>query len=213
MNEIILNLIALTVLALIGSGIFYLVRHKQSENEQVITQMAANRGWMFESILEPLAWGLRLESPQWILEAISRSSGKEAGPASADVTMSTTWHANIPGSTLLIGARTSQANLGGFGDMLTRQVLQLALGADAEGLAEIKVGSETLRRKYMLWAQEPAEAEKIITPMLESALLAWKGQPPLIKRTSRGLTIELRGVRLKKSDDILMLVRLGEIFI
>jgi hypothetical protein len=213
MNDITLNLIVLAVLALIGGGIFLLVRRKQAEGEQKINQLAAVQGWKYESIREPLAWGLRLQSAQWTLEAISRSSGKETAPGSSDVSMSTTWHAGAPGSTLLIGARTSQANLGGFGDMLTRQVLQLALGADANDLTEIHAGSETFQRKYMLWAQNPAEAEKIITPILESDLLAWKGQTPLIKRTSGGLTIELRGVRLKTSDEILKLVRLGEMFL
>jgi hypothetical protein len=213
MNDITLNLIVLAVLALVGGGIFWLVRHKQVDNEQEIVQLAASHGWEYESVREPLAWGVRLKSPQWILEAISRSSGKEAGPGSSDVAMSTTWHADAPGSTLFIGARTSQAKLGSFGDMLTRPVLQLALGSDASGMSEIQFGSDTFLRKYMLWAQDPAEAEKSITPRLESALLTWKGQLPLIKRTSDGLTIELRGVRLKKSDDILMLVRLGEILI
>jgi len=212
MNDILPNLIVLAVLALIGAGIFLLVRHKQAENDQEITRMAAEHGWTYEPIHEPLAWGLRLKSPEWILEAVSRSSGQESGPGSSDVAMSTTWHADAPGSTWLIGGRTSQANLGGFGDRLTRQVLQHALGAQAGGLSEIQAGSEPFRRKYMLWAQDPAQAEKILSPTLESTLLAWNGQPPLIKRSSSGLTIELRGVRLKKTADILMLVRLGELF-
>jgi hypothetical protein len=127
--------------------------------------------------------------------------------------MSTTWQADLPGGTWLIGARTSQVTLGGFGDMLTRQVLQLALGAEASGLNEIRAGGEAFRQKYMVWAQNPAEVEKMLTPALESSLLSWKGQSPLIKHNSGGLTIELRGVRLKKAADFLALVRLGELFI
>ncbi len=210
MDDITLNLIVIAVFALIGGLIFFLVRRKQTENEQKIVQMAAEHGWTYESIREPLAWGLRLKSPHWILESISRSSGKETGPGSSDVTMSTTWHADAAGSTLLIGERKSQSNLGGFGEILTRQVLQLALGADAAGLTEIQAGSETFRENYMLWAQETAETGQLLTPAIESSLLAWKGEKPLIKRTSAGLTIELRGVRLQKADEINTIIQLGE---
>jgi hypothetical protein len=213
MDDITLNLIVLAVFALIGGSIFLLVRRRQAENEQNIIQVAAERGWKYESLREPLAWGLRLSSPRWTLEALSRSSGQEVASGSSDVAMSTTWQAHAPGSTLLIGERTSQANLGGFGDLMVRQVLQLALGADAADLTEIQAGSETFRKKYMLWAQDPVEAEKLLTPALESALLAWKGEKPLIKRTSEGLTIELRGARLQKTDEILALVQLGELLL
>jgi hypothetical protein len=213
MDNITLNLVVLAGLALIGGLIFFLARRGQAENEQKIIRMAAGEGWTCEPIREPLAWGLRLRSTQWTLEALSRSSGQEAGPGSTNVAMSTTWQAEARGSTLLIGARTSQANLGGFGDMLTRQVLQLALGTDAQGLNEVQAGSETFRRKYMLWAVDPAEMERLVTPRLESALLAWKGPAPLIKRLSGTMTIELRGVRLKKADELRQLVMLGETLI
>jgi hypothetical protein len=213
MDDISLNLIVLTVLALIGGLIFFLVRQNHAENEQKIIQLATEHGWEYESIREPLAWGMRLKTAQWTLEAISRSSGKEAGPGSSDVAMSTTWRSNTSGSTFLIGARSSQANLGGFGDMLTRQVLQLALGAQADGLVEIQAGSEAFLQKYMLWARDPAEMERLVTPELESILLAWKGQPPYIKRLNGNLVIELRAVRLQKGDDLCRLVMLGELFL
>lgn len=210
MDDITLNLITLAVFALLGGVIFFIVRRKQAESEQEIIQMAAEHGWRYESIREPLIWGLRLISPRWTLEAISRSSGKETAPGSSDIAMSTTWQANAPGSTVLIGPHTSQASLGGFGEMMARQVLQLALGADADGLTEVQAGSETFQRsqKYMLWAQDATEIP--LTSSLESALLNWKGEKPLIKRTSEGLTIELRGVRLQKTNEINALAQLGE---
>jgi hypothetical protein len=210
MDNITLNLIVLAVLILTGAIIFLLVRRRKVETEREIAQMAAGRGWTCESIREPLAWGLRLKSTQWTLEALSRSSGQEAGPGSSDVAMTTTWWADSQGGTLLIGVRSSQTSLGSFGDLLTRQVLQLALGAQAEGLTEVQAGSEAFRRKYMLWAADSAEMERLITPALESALLGWKGTPPLIKRLAGTLKIELRGVRLQKKDELLSLVRLGE---
>lgn len=211
MDDITLNLLVLAIFILIGGLIFFLVRRKQAGNEQKIVQMAAERGWKYESIREPLAWGMRLASPCWTLETVSRSSGRETGPGSSDVSMLTTWHADAPGSTLFLGTRSSTANLGSVGDMLIRQVLQLALGEEAVGLKEVPVGSDEFRKRYMLWAQNPVDARQIITPSVMSALLAWKGQPLLIKRTSEGLTIELRGARLKTAADIQALVQLGEI--
>jgi hypothetical protein len=212
MDDITLNLMVLAALVMVGGIIFFLVRRKQAGNEQEIVQAAAERGWTYEPIREPLAWGLRLASPRWTLESISRSSGREAGPGSSDISMLTTWHANAPGSTLLLGARTPAASLGSVGDMLVRQVLQLALGEESAGLKEVPAGNEDFRNRYMLWAQNPADARQLITPALETALLAWKKQPLLVKRTSEGLTIELRGVRLKTAAEIISLVQLGEMF-
>lgn len=207
MDDITLNLIVIAVLAVLGGLIFFLVRRQQAQNEQELLQLAAERGWKYEAIREPLAWGLKLTAPRWTLEALSRSSGREAGPGSSEVAMLTTWHAPAPGSTFLFGPRTSPANLGGLGEMLQQQVLQLALGADANGLNEIQAGSAAFQQKYMLWAQNP---EVCLSPALEAALLAWKGVQPVIKRTSAGLTLELRGVRLSKPAEIRALVDLGE---
>lgn len=208
MDDITLNLLVIAVFVIIGGLIFFLVRSKQSENEQNIIQFATEHGWKYESLREPLAWGTRLSSPQWTIEALSRSSGKESGPGSSDVSISTTWQANAPGSILLIGVRTAAPNLGGFGAALSQQVLQLALGADASGLTEIQTGSDAFRKTYMLWAHPSTEVTP--TSALESALLNWKGVKPLIKRTSKGLTIELRGVRYQKYDEFNALVQLGE---
>lgn len=175
--------------------------------------MAAENGWTLETIREPLVWGLCLKSARWTLEALSRSSGADAAPGSSNVEMSSTWQADAPGSTLLIGPRTSQMSAGSVGEMLTRQVLRLALGAGADGLNEVQAGSAALRQKYMLWAQQPAELEGLLTPSVEIALLAWKGAPILVKRTSGGLGIELRGVRLQKADELRSIIQLGELIL
>jgi len=127
------------------------------------------------------------------------------------VAMQTTWSADAPGSTLLIGERLSEANWGGLGDMLVDKIMQAALGADAEGLAEVQAGSEAFQQKYLVWAQKPDEVQ--LPSALQAILLNWKGQKPLIKRTSKGLTIELRGVHLSNPAEISALVQLGEMFI
>ncbi|PKN91371.1 MAG: hypothetical protein CVU44_19860 [Chloroflexi bacterium HGW-Chloroflexi-6] len=208
MNDITLNILVLAGFALIGGLIFYLARRKNAADAQAILQLAAEKGWKVETIRGPLIWGQRLISPHWTLESVLRASGEETGPGSSDVSMLTIWQANAPGSILLIGERQSRADLGAFGEMLMRQVLQQALGADTDGLNEIQIGSDALRQKYMLWAQNPSDIR--ITPAIESALLGWKGQKPLIKRTSEGLSIEMRGVRVKTDSEILQVIHLGE---
>ena len=213
MDDITLNLIALAFFVLLGSAVFLLVRRGQAKKEQQILQMASENGWTVKTIREPLVWGLRLTSASWTLQALSRSSGTDSATGSPNVEMSTIWRAPVPGSTLLIGPRSSQANLGGMGEMLTRKVLELALGAGAEGLKEVQAGSESLRQKYMLWAQEPVELESLLTPAVENALLTWKSEPLIIKRTADDLSIELRGVRLQKADELRAMLQLGELLL
>lgn len=208
MDDITLNLVTLAGFALLGGLVFWLVRRKQAAEAQAVQDLAAEKGWKIETLREPLLWGERLISPRWSLEAISRSSGRESGPGSSEVAMQTIWHADQPGPTLLIGERSSQANLGSFGGMLQQQVLQQALGAEAEGLSETQLGSQALREKYMLW--DTPDSEIHISPRLESILLEWKGVKPLIKRGSAGLTIEVRGAHLKTAPDLLRLIDLGE---
>jgi hypothetical protein len=213
MNDILLNLFVLAVFAIIAVGILLFVRNKQAEQGREIERMAAEHGWTCESFREPLSWGTRIKGTNWTLEAVSTSSGRETGPGSSDVSMSTTWKADAPGSTLLIGKGSAQANLGAMGEALTQQVLKMALGADAEGVVEVEVGGPEFRSQYMVWAQEPAEAARLVSPALQAALMKWKGEPPVIKRTSQGLVIEVRGAHLKNPAELTALIQIGELLL
>ncbi len=208
MEDLTLNLLVLAVLTLLGGLVFLLIRRKQAPNEQEIRQMAAENGWTCQSIREPLAWGLKLTSPRWTLETISRSSGRESGPGSSDIAQTTVWRAGSSGNPFLLGPRAGQVNLGGFGDMLQRQILQSALGAEADGLREIQTGSAAFQQAYLLWAQNADTVR--LSPAIEAALLNWKGVRPVIKRASSGLSIEIRGARLDKPAELRALVNLGE---
>lgn len=177
--------------------------------------MAAEHGWLYEPIHERLTWGFRLKTSDWTFEALSRSSGKETSPGSTDISMSTTWQAPRTGRTVLIGALQSNVNLGNMGAILTQQVLHLALGSQADGLTEIQpilgINSQAaLRQKYMLWAQEVSDCEKLLSPTVESALLNWKGKEPLVKLTSSGLSIQIQGEHVKKPEKIIAIIQLGE---
>ncbi|MBN1537201.1 MAG: hypothetical protein JW908_10755 [Anaerolineales bacterium] len=125
----------------------------------------------------------------------------------------TTWFSKRPGSTILIGAKTSQLDLGMAGEMLIKQVIHAALGNDAAGIEEVQIGSSAFQKQFMVWAQDIDEADKLLTPSLQSALINWGKVPPLIKRTSSGTTIELKGIHLRKPDEITALAHLGELLL
>jgi hypothetical protein len=213
MSEIIYNFVVLLGLAAIAGGIFLAVRRHQARNEQELIDLAAENGWEYQSLREPLARSTRFTTPAWNIEALSRSKGPEAGPGSSNIAMTTTWRADRPGSTLLIGPRANTVDLGPLGDALLRKVMEIALGADAAGVNEIAVGSGAFRRTYAVWAGDASEASQLLDAELDAALLSWQGEKPIIKRTSDGISIELRGVRLKKRDEILALAGLGQLLL
>lgn len=211
MSEIHQNILVIVVVAVIVGAIFLLIHQQQARSEQELRELASANGWEYQALREPLAWGVRITAPTWTIEALSRSHGAEAGPGSSNIAMITTWHSDLAGSTLLIGPRPSDAaNLGPMGSLLLQKAMELTLGAEAAGVREVAAGSEALRRDYSIWASDGAKTEELLTADVEAALLAWRGEKPFVKRTSGGLSIELRGVRLKKRGEILALASLGE---
>ncbi|MCU0489881.1 MAG: hypothetical protein MUE67_13145 [Anaerolineales bacterium] len=213
MDDIVLSLVVILGSAVLTGLILLIVRLRQRQGQNALAQMALERGWRLEAIQERLAWGIKLSSAEWRIEAISRAAGRESSPGSSDVAMQTSWRAEGPGSTLLVGPRTSSAKLGALGDSLAKLVLEKALGADARGLEEIEAGSQAFRTKYMLWAQEAEAARRLVNPALESALANWKGTPPVIRRSAGELAIELHGARLTNPTEIQALVQLGDILL
>lgn len=213
MNDIILNVIVLIGFLVIAGIIFLLAFRHQKRQQQKLDQLARQKRWRIEHIREPLAKGIKIIAPEWTMEAISRSSGREAGPGSSDMEQKTTWYSNRPGSTILIGAKTSPIDLGMTGEMLLKQVMVAALGNDAAGIEEVQIGSSAFRKQFMVWAQDIDEADKLLTPNLQSALLNWDKTSPLIKRTMSGITIELKDTHLRKPDEITALAHLGELLL
>jgi hypothetical protein len=194
----------IVALGLVGGAIFLFVRQKQAAAKRQLEQMALEHGWRLETIREPLAWGVRISSQAWTLEALSRSSGSEAGPGSSDVAMSTRWQADRPGSILVFGPRHPGAPTT---PNFTRLFLNKFTGAN---LTEVPLNDPALQQRYMLWAQIPTEAETWQAPALATALLEWKGTLPLVKRDRSGLQMEINGVRLKHPGELLNFIRIGE---
>lgn len=210
MDDITLNLLVLAAVGLLIGVIFLLVRQRQAQTEQALIQFAAENGLKYEKMRAPLASGFRLDGPGWSLESVSRSSGQPTGETgSSNIRLDTIWHTDLPGSVLLIGERLSNADLDGFGEMLMRQFLRMSLGSEADGLQEVQTGSIEFRQKYVVFAKTPETFRP--GPALESALLNWRGQKPLIRRAADGLDIEIRGARLDKPEQLLQLIHLGKI--
>ena len=210
MNEILLNLVVFAGIALVAGIVLLLVTRKQKQVEQQLQQFVQQKGWRFETIRGRLVKGFRITSAEWTLEATSRSSDTDAEAGSSNMEQKTTWTSAQSGTTILIGPRTTQVNLGAMGEMLQAQVIHAALGKEAAGIQEVQAGSPSFRKRYMVWAQGVEDADRLLTPGVQSKLLSWTKVSPLIKRTSSGMTIELKGMHLKKIEEILKLVQLGE---
>jgi len=210
MNEILLNLVVFAGIALVAGIVLLLVTRKQKQVEQQLQQFVQQKGWRFETIRERLVKGFWITSAEWTLEATSRSSDTDAEAGSSNMEQKTTWTSAQSGTTILIGPRTTQVNLGAMGEMLQTQVIHAALGKEAAGVQEVQAGSPSFRKRYMVWAQGVEDADRLLTPGVQSKLLSWTKVSPLIKRTSSGMTIELKGMHLKKIEEILKLVQLGE---
>ena len=210
MNEILLNLVVFAGIALVAGIVILLVTRKQKQVEQQLQQFVQQKGWRFETIRGRLVKGFRITSAEWTLEATSRSSDTDAEAGSSNMEQKTTWTSAQSGTTILIGPRTTQVNLGAMGEMLQTQVIHAALGKEAAGVQEVQAGSPSFRKRYMVWAQGVEDADRLLTPGVQSKLLSWTKVSPLIKRTSSGMTIELKGMHLKKIEEILKLVQLGE---
>jgi len=118
MDDITLSLIVILVTGLVVVLIFILVRRNRGELEKRLAQMALERGWRLELVKERLAYGQRIHHRDWVIELLTESSGKPEAEGSSNVAASTLWRAPGSGSTILIGPRTAQINLGGI-DIIT----------------------------------------------------------------------------------------------
>lgn len=220
MDDIILNVIVLVLLVIVGGGVFLFVRRKKSDNEQKLRLFIEEQGWRHESIRKPLAWGLRVTGPDWILESLSESIGQESGSGSSNIVTHTEWWTEafrLPDGALLIGPKLSSdsaPSLGGFGQLLAEKALKAMMGSDAhlyEGIKPVEAGSAAFRTRYAVWSRNDADVEQFFKrPAVEQLLIEYPGrQTPLIKLTSRGLKIEFPGQRAEKAEEIKSIAALG----
>jgi hypothetical protein len=210
MNDIALNLFVIAGFVVVGGVVLIVVLQKQKQNDQKLADFAKQKGWHLEKIRKPLEKGVRVTTPRWVLESIKRTSGVEAGPGSSEWEQKTIWKTNQGGSLVLAGYKMSQMNLGYSGELLMKQVFAAAFGEESKDLNHVHFGSQDFQKKYMVFAQDEAEADRFITPAVQSALLSWSGVQPVIKRTERETTLELNGAFMDKPEQILSLLQLAE---
>jgi len=210
MNDLLLNFIVIAGSLILASAIFLFSNQKQKREMKDLTQIANQNGWKIAYIRKPLEKGFKITARDWTIESTMRSSGRESGPGSTDWEQKTTWFANKPGTTILIGPRTTQEDMSPLAEKLAHRILETALGADAYGLKEVAVGSSAFQEKFMVWTQDPERIDSFLTPELQYTLLGWDRKPPLIKRTSKGTSIELDGIQLKNIKGLKALISLGE---
>lgn len=223
MENLIPSLIVIAVSAVVIIAIFWFVNRNKVQQEQKIKEIASLRGWEYERIQEPLTAGYRLRGTSdgipWTLEGLTESNSHEAGPGSSDVSSSTRWispTANPPGGMVVIGTRppgstTAAASM--MGSTLVQAALRLMLGdlADAvSSLKEVPAGSESFRQRFMVWAHDEQDANRLISSNTESALMAWpENLPVIIKLGPSGLEILHNKARLIKPAEINQFVELG----
>jgi len=210
MDDILLNLYVLIVFAILGAAGFVFYRRSVSARKQELQQFAESAGWRIEYIHEPLAKGVRLLSDNWVLEAVSTSRGVSSGPGSSSISATTTLTSRAAGSTVLCGPVSSQADLGGLGEVLARKVLQAALGDTAGNVEKVSIGDSAFQQRCLVWAQSPEDARNLINPQVQAALMAWTKTAPVIKRTLDGLSVTIEGEHLKRIDDLQQFIQLGE---
>ncbi|MAT44388.1 MAG: hypothetical protein CL609_18805 [Anaerolineaceae bacterium] len=210
MNDITLNLLVIAGFVVVGGVVLIVVFQKQKQNDKKLADFAKQKGWHLEKIRKPLEKGVRVTTPHWVLESIKRTSGVESGPGSSEWEQNTIWKTNQGGSLVWVGYKMSQVDLGYSGEMLMKQVFAAALGDEAKNLNQVHFGSHDFQKNYMVFAQDETEADRFITPAVQSALLSWQGVKPVIKRTEREITLELNGVFMNKPEKILSLIQLAE---
>ena len=213
MGDIGLSLIVIAGTGLIIGGIFLFIQQKKKAVESALRELSIQRGWSYEPFREALAWGYRLVSPDWTLEASSRSSGHSVESSQNDVEQVTRLTAPdfiLPGRLLVKPRSGSPRQLSEMELGLAAKAAQMFTGSATAGLEEIQAGSSDLRSRYQIIGQSGGKGSSIFTPQVESILLNWKGERPWIEVSPEGMGIRIPGKHLQSIVEIRGLVDLAE---
>lgn len=223
MQNLMPSLLVIAGTAIIIIAILWIVQRNKVQQEQFIQGIASLRGWEYERIQQRLTAGYRLrgtiQSTPWILEAITKRPDHEADSGSVEAANTTRWLAtpsHLPEALVAIGPRSpgSSAVLASpLGRSLAQAALSLMVGEDAaqvSRLHEVQVGSTGFQRRYMVWADTEADAQRLVSASVESALLAWPVKLPLVvKLGPMGMEIFLSNRKVSSSIEIENIVDLG----
>lgn len=209
MNDALSGLIVAAVTAVVVAGIFYWTGRAKKRKVEALRALCVQRGWKYETRGGHLQHGHRITGDGWLLEAVSRSSGRETGQGSSDWSHSTCWEAigENPGrGTFILGSR-----LGGAFDVsrLPPSLLDRFLGEEATGMRPFP-GGERLESRYTLLAMAAPPAMGFLDGRAEDLLLAWPRNLPLVVRSSPArLSLTALNQRLEKPGEIAAFIELG----
>lgn len=212
-------LVVLGTMMVIGI-IFLLVQRGNKKTEAVFRELADQKGWVIEKVEEPNASGFRIRSSRWTYEDLKLKSGVTSSAGSPDLVNISRWHSErvtfSPGI-LLIGPKQPNVDLGGLGAVIKQTMLKLMIGAEADdalGIEEALIGRMALRERYMVWTNQEEHARELLTDKVENALLRYPGKtPPMVKFGPKGLEVKVLSQSLKKPEEIIGLVAIGEAFL
>jgi hypothetical protein len=213
MSDVQSGLIVAAVTAVAVAGIFFWAGRSAQRKIAALQELCRRHGWAYESLAGRLQRGQRIAGDGWTLEAVSRSSGREAGPGSSDWDHVTLWsaHGEDPGrGTFIIGL-----NPGGTRDLprLSADLFARFLGPEAAGMRPYPAGGR-LEPRFVLLAREAPPAMGFLDGRSQELLAAWPAALPLVVRSSPArLELRLTGRRLEKPEDVERLVKLGQSFL
>lgn len=216
MEDLIPSLIVIACTVLAVALIFYFTRRAKRQRMAQIQALAVQQGWRFEQVKQKLVSGYRLIGKNWMMESMIIAQGPDVEPHLSNIhqySVFTSEVLSLLGRNLLIGPAEKGVQLGEFGKMLQQKVIEKFLGPSGVGVHSVQVGSSTFLQKFMILANEEADARRILSPKGEALLLGWQGTQPVIKVTNSGLEMRVEGTYIQKPEDIQKFVELGKSFL
>lgn len=220
MGDYLVSFIVISVTALVIGVIFFMVNRRKKQRDALIQQLAAQRSWTYQKVSSTYQDGYVLRGDGWFFESVATSSRQSSQSGSSDMSFSNRWVSERSISQVgmvLIGPKLPSVNLGGLGNLVLQQALNVMLGdeaGEAAGLAEVEVGRSALRERFSVWAVSASAAEDVLTFEVENALLTWKlKEKPVIRVSSRGTEIKLKEGKVQDPKDIAEVIQLGEAFL
>lgn len=211
MSDIASGLIVAAVTAVVVAVLFICSGRAKTRKIEALQELCRQRGWSYERLGGTLAHGHRIAGDGWSFEAVSRSSGREAGPGSSEWGHETCW--NAPGEdpgrgTFILGSRLG-GKLLDFARM-PPALLSRFLGEEAAAMRPFPAG-ERLDGRYVLFAREPPPAMGFLDGRTEDLLLAWPPRLPLVVRSSPArLSLKVLNFRLEKPAEVVAFIELGQ---
>ena len=220
MNDLMLSLV---VLAIGGAAVWALViynRNSQMQQTGYFRQIAVRHGWEYRQVQEAFSMGYRYSGAwgqaNWTFETMVRSTRGPDGRGFINHTVTRWWCEGVPlpGNMMLIGPRMLKSAAHQVGEADSQGTLHELLGDEAgstPSMNELKVGSQALHKRYIIWAQTEEDAKKMLQSGVESALLGCPKQPYMVVEVGgKRLEIKVMEGPMLNQSQIESVVSLGE---